>query len=47
MTGTTTPVSTRIGIDDLGFVTAPIPEPASLALLATGGLLGLGRRRSR
>lgn len=42
-TGTTTPVSTRIAIDDLGFIT--IPEPASLTLLLAGGTLLLARRR--
>jgi len=46
-TGTSTPVSTRIGVDDIGFVTS-IPEPSTYSLL--GGFLALGavllRRRS-
>jgi hypothetical protein len=33
-----------LALDDIGFVTA-IPEPATLALLATGGLALLRRRR--
>ena len=41
----TTNSTARIGIDDFGFVTAVIPEPASLALLGAGGLLMLARRR--
>ncbi|MEM6392723.1 MAG: PEP-CTERM sorting domain-containing protein [Planctomycetota bacterium] len=42
--GTTTPVSTRVAIDQIGFIA--IPEPASFVLLMMGaGLLTAGRRR--
>ena len=42
-TGTTTAVSTRVGIDDLGFVT--VPEPGSMSLLLVGGTALLARKR--
>ncbi|HYE21040.1 MAG TPA: PEP-CTERM sorting domain-containing protein [Tepidisphaeraceae bacterium] len=35
----------RLGIDDLGFITAPVPEPATVSLLALGAMPLLGRRR--
>ncbi len=43
-TGTTTAVSTRVGIDDLGFVTV-VPEPGSMSLLLVGGTALMARKR--
>jgi hypothetical protein len=38
------PTVPYVYIDNLGFA-APLPEPASLALLGAGGLLAFRRRR--
>ena len=38
----------RLGVDDFGFITSPVPEPGSLAALAVGaGATLLRRRRNR
>jgi hypothetical protein len=42
-----TPTAANTQFAEVGITTSPIPEPASMSLLAGAGLLLLRRRRSR